>query len=475
MSQHDALLQQAWKIHQEGRVTEAEKVYRDVLQKEPRNANAWCYWGIAMHDLKQYAKAVQAYENALKLQPVFPIVWNNMGNSLRYLGRIADADMAFDKAIEQSPKYFNAFRNRGTLHAWTGRIDLAFEYYNQALQLNPTDAELHRNLGVIHLLQGNFREGWSEYRRRWDCVEAIQQPYRKPKWTGQDIAGKTILLYAEQGLGDTLHFVRFAGELRKRGAKVIAHVQPQLLAILQNYEGIDALVPTSLVVEMPFDYHCSFIDVADVLKIDSTNIPADVPYLKVPENLVAYWKAALNKALPEGLTRIGINWQGNPDHQADMFRSFPLSAMIPLADIDNSLLMSLQKGHGTEQLRKWNQKKTIYCLPDSVDSTSGAFMDTAAILQNLDWVVTSDTALAHLAGAFGVRTCLVLGFTPDWRWLQYRSDSPWYPTLRLFRQTEIGKWDDVLKEVASYIRENAAGSEDRGDADMGKSVSTERN
>jgi len=452
MPSTEETLANAWNVHQRGNPGQAEQIYRGVLQKEPNNANAWCYWGIAMHDLRQYDRAVQAYENAIRIQPQFPIALNNMGNSLRYLGRVADADAAFQKALDQSPKYFNALRNRGTLHAWTGRIDLAFDYYYQAMKLNQTDAELHRNLGVIHLLQGNFKEGWKEYRYRWQCTEAIQHPYSQPKWNGQPLDGKRVLLYAEQGLGDTLHFIRFANELKKLGARTIAHIQPQLLAILQSCRGIDEMVPNTFRVESSFDYHCSLIDVADVLNIDATNIPASVPYLQASPNLVQYWRGVMANSLPKARLRIGINWQGNPDHQADMFRSFPLQSMVPLAEIEGVQLIRLQKGKGSEQVSRWNHAQRIYCLPEEVDQTSGAFMDTAAILQELDVVVTSDTALAHLAGALGVKTCVVLGFTPDWRWLQYRSDSPWYPTVRLFRQTEIGDWSSTLEEVAESLR-----------------------
>jgi Flp pilus assembly protein TadD len=461
MPSTEEILQQAWQVHQRGNPSKAEQVYRSVVEKEPRNANAWCYLGIAMHDLKQYAQAVRAYENAIKLQPQFPIALNNMGNSLRYLGRVADADAAFQKALDQSPKYFNALRNRGTLHAWTGRIDLAFEYYHQAMQLNPNDAELHRNLGVIHLLQGNFAEGWREYRYRWQCAEAIQHAYRQPKWSGEPLEGKTILLYAEQGLGDTIHFVRFAKELKKLGAKTIVHIQPQLLAILQSCKGIDELIPNSLRVESPFDYHCSLIDVADVMQIDATSIPCEIPYLTASPNLVQYWQSAWSRSLPHARIRIGIHWQGNADHQADMFRSFPLQCMLPLEKIEGVQLVSLQKGNGTEQLRTWPGKETIFCLPEDVDTTSGAFMDTAAIMRQLDYVVTSDTSIAHLAGALGVQTCIVLGFTPDWRWLQLRPDSPWYPTIRLFRQTEIGEWTTVLQEVANYISNQPTSSDTR--------------
>jgi tetratricopeptide (TPR) repeat protein len=444
-------LNQAWQVHQRGDVAAAKKVYVDVLDREPSNPIAWCYLGIALHDQRQFAEAVAAYERAIRLMPKFPIALNNMGNSLRYLGRVDEADAAFQRAIDLQPGYFNAYRNRGTLHAWTGRIDLAFRYYAEAKKLQPEDAELHRNLGVIHLLQGDFQRGWEEYRYRWKCKEAIPTRYHQPKWTGQDLRGKTLLLYGEQGLGDAIHFIRFTRVLKDMGAKPIVHVQPQLLALFQGCQGIDAIIPTSFRVEQPFDYHCSLIDVADVLKIDTTNIPDQVPYIQLPENLIGYWKRQLGTLLPKSRFRVGLVWQGNPDHQADMFRSFALRELEPLSDLVDVEWVSLQFGKGSEQLDQWRGAKPIHRLPEDLDRSGGAFMDTASILHHLDWIVTSDTSMAHLSGALGRPTLLMLGYTPDWRWLLDRADSPWYPTMRLFRQTKIGDWASVAHQVRDAL------------------------
>ena len=388
----------------------------------------------------------------MSLQPNFPIALNNMGNSLRYLGRVQEADNAFQKALDLTPDYFNAYRNRGTLHAWTGRVDLAFKYYYQAMQINPADAELHRNLGVIHLYQGNFKEGWREYDYRWKCTDAIQYFYKQPKWLGEPLEGKTVLLYCEQGLGDTIHFIRFAKVLKDRGAKTIVHVQPPLLALLQGCKGIDYLIPNSLKIDQPFDYHCSLLDVAAVLQIDDTNIPDAVPYIEVQKSLLDYWRGVLTRELPPAKLRVGLVWQGNPDHQADLFRSVPLNVLTPLADIEGIQLISLQRGAGTEQLKAWKGSKIIYCMPESIDQTSGAFMDTSAILDLVDVIVTSDTSMAHLAGALARPTCVMLGYTPDWRWLQNRQDSPWYPTSHLFRQKTIGEWSPVVSEIAKKLQ-----------------------
>ena len=451
MSDSNQKLVAAWKTHQRGDIPAARKVYEEIAAKEPNNPNAWCYLGIALHDQRDYAGAVEAYEKAIALQPEFPIALNNLGNSLRYLGRIEESDRRFQQAIDLRPDYFNAFRNRGTLHAWTGRVDLALKYYADAMRLNPKDAELHRNLGVINLLQGNFELGWKEYRHRWQCAEAIKHPYTQPKWTGQELQGKTILLYSEQGLGDTIHFIRFAKLLRERGARTIVHGQAQLLALLQGCSGISSLIPSTWKVEEGFDYHCSLIDVADVLGIHADIIPSDVPYIRIPENLVGYWKRQLGQILPPAKHRIGLVWQGNPDHQADMFRSFPLDSLEPLCKLDDVQLVSLQFGRGSEQVQRWKGSKPIYTLPQDIDRSSGAFMDTAAILHHLDWIVTSDTSLAHLAGALARPTVLMLGFTPDWRWLLDRDDTPWYPTMRLVRQKRIGEWRSVAEEATAFL------------------------
>jgi hypothetical protein len=259
------------------------------------------------------------------------------------------------------------------------------------------------------------------------------------------------LLYAEQGLGDTIHFVRYAKILQEQGARTIVHAQAPLMALLQGCPGISTLLPNTWPIDQPFDYHCSLIDAADVLGTNLSNIPGQVPYLNPPASLVGYWKRQLDQLLPPAKRRIGLVWQGNPDHQADMFRSFPLSSLEPLSQLDDVQLVSLQFGKGSEQIQQWKGSKPIHALPEQVDRTSGAFMDTAAILHHLDWIVTSDTSMAHLAGALARPTLVVLGFTPDWRWLLDRDDSPWYPSLRLVRQQRIGEWDSVGKQAADFL------------------------
>ncbi|MDZ4848585.1 MAG: tetratricopeptide repeat-containing glycosyltransferase family protein [Pirellulaceae bacterium] len=448
----DEFLQSAWKVHQSGGVAQAHQMYRQVIEKIPHHANAWCYLGIALHDLRRYREAIEAYEKAIAINPHFPIAFNNMGNSLRYDYRPEEAEQAFQKALAFDPNYLSAHKNRGTLHAWQGNYDLALESYAQAKKLSPEEAETHRNLGVIYLLKGDFKRGWPEYRWRWKCAEASQVNYLQPKWTGESLSSKTILLYSEQGLGDAIHFIRFAAVLQERGARVIVHGPPALTALLRKCRGIDAYVPNSLPIEQPFDYHCSLLDVADLLSIDDSNIPMPKGYLQPPEYLMGYWKQWLQSNAPMGL-RVGLVWQGNRDHMADIFRSFPLKTYERLGKIDGIQFISLQQGYGVEQIKEWTGIKPLIELPEGTDVSSGAFMDTAAIVSQLDLVITSDTSMAHLAGALGRPAWVLLNKMPDWRWLLDRDDSPWYSSLRLFRQSEQGNWADVAAQVELQLKE----------------------
>lgn len=442
-------LQQGWAIHQQQRFAEAESIYRDVLKRAPSSANAWCYLGIALHDQRLYQAAVDAYQRALALQPEFPIALNNLGNSLRYVRRIEEADACFQKAIDLKPDYVNAYKNRGTLHVWNGGLERGLACYEQAMKLNPNDAELHRNLGVIYLLQGRFEEGWREYRWRWRVGDLHRPKLSAPVWDGSDPQGKTLLLSAEQGLGDTIHFVRLARLLRQRGTKTVVYCQPQLLALLQNSPDLGAIYPNSLKLEQSIDWHCSLLDVADLLELDAQSIPSQVPYIQPAAHLTRYWSSRFSRT--PSIRRVGIAWQGNPDQQADMYRSIPLSYFEPLASVPRVELVSLQQGHGCEQLQNWKGAHPITVFDSNFDQSSGAFMDSAAVIKQLDLVITCDTAIGHLAGSMAVPTWIALGYTPDWRWLLHRDDSPWYPTVRLFRQASIGDWSSVFKLIVSQL------------------------
>ncbi len=223
------------------------------------------------------------------------------------------------------------------------------------------------------------------------------------------------------------------------------------MSLIRKAKGIDVFVPSSLQIEQPFDYHCSLLDVADVIKTDASNIPAAEGYLQAPEYLLGYWKQWL-ESLPVAKKRVGLVWQGNRDHQADKFRSFSLSVYDTISKIEGIQFISLQQGYGAEQCKLWKGARPLIQLPEGTDQSSGAFMDTAAIVEQLDLVITSDTSMAHLCGALGRPAWVLLNKMPDWRWLLDREDSPWYRSLRLFRQNVQGDWGSVAQRVTVELQ-----------------------
>lgn len=434
-------------LHQSGHLDQAEAIYDRVIEGHPKNADAWIYRGIAYFDRHDFSASIDAYKRALAIRRTDPVAWNNLGNALRMVGEIDEADACFETALNQRPGYLSALKNRGTLWVWAGEIERGLRWYAEGLRSNPDDAELHRNVGVIELLRGNFDRGWREYRWRWRMPGLTRPNTAAPPWRGEDLCGRSILLFAEQGLGDTIQFVRAVGLLADRGARVHLLVPPKLLALLTSVEGAEALHLDADLAPAT-DYQASLIEVFDRLhETEGRMLHAATAdgYLRVSDELVAHWGKRLAVRFGDQ-RRIGINWQGNPTHHADIYRSVPLRAFAPLA-AEGHRLISLQFGFGTEQRLSCPFADQIDCLPEDVDDAGQAFTDTAAILPHLDEIVTTDTALAHLAGAVGVRVTVLLGKVPDWRWGLSGDRTPWYPTMRLIRQRDLGDWSSVMADV----------------------------
>ncbi len=451
------LLAQAWKLHQAGDIQLAIDVYKHVLSHAPRNADAMVFLGIAFFDQRRFAQSEQCYRDAISLQPHFPVAWNNLGNSLRMQGKIEEAEQALAMALSQQPGYLSALKNRGTLWVWAGEVERGLQWYSEGLKIDPQNAELHRNLGVIHLLLGNDSVGWNEYRWRWGMPGTYRPPAIAPVWQGEELAGRSILIYPEQGRGDAIQFVRVASVLKKAGAAAV-YVQcaEEMMPLFSSVPGIDLLLPSGSAIP-PIDFQGSFLDVVDFwyqsrreLPYESDLISPGAGYLHVDDRKVSEWRAWLNERIPNGM-RIGINWQGNPEHHADVYRSFPLEVLRPLLKIPNSTLVSLQFGFGSYQLESCSFTDSIVKLSPSLDRNGGAFADTAAILKNLDYVVTSDTAIAHLAGALGIKVIVMLGKIPDWRWRTEGDQTAWYPTMTLVRQSKLGEWGDVVDRLVKSI------------------------
>jgi Tfp pilus assembly protein PilF len=455
-------LQSAWALHQQGDVKAAQTIYQEVIDRFPQSANAWIYLGIALFDTRRFAESVDAYRRSIRLRDPSPIAWNNLGNSYRMLGQVDEADRCFEVSLKQQPGYLSAIKNRGTLWIWTGEIERGLQWYQKGLSIDPANVELHRNLGVIYLLQQDFDRGWDEYRWRWK-EPGLYRPSVSPRtmhWTGQPLDGKRILLYPEQGLGDAIQFVRVANDLRHRGAAVVLHCDSKLVPLFSSAPGRSELTSQSYPPPMT-DFHVSMIEAVDVLYQRDRRIAygeeVSAGYLRVSDPLVDYWKRWLDKVVvPEPSVRkelrIGINWQGNRQHHADVYRSLPLKELECLSEVSAVRLINLQFGDGIDQLEDCPFSDSIIRLPSDIDVDGGAFTDTAAIVRNLDAVITSDTALAHLAGSIGTRTLLLLGKVPDWRWSLAGETTPWYPSMELFRQARIGDWGSVMRAVFDRVR-----------------------
>jgi hypothetical protein len=442
-------LQQGWAHHQKKQLDQAEELYRKALEVEPQNANAHCYLGILHFDRKNFQESIAAYQQALQIQPTFPIAWNNLGNSLRHVGQPEAAEIAFLQAIAQKPDYVNAHKNRGTLHVWEGKVELAKECFRNALNLGPADPELLRNMGIIELLQGNYREGWPLYRHRWNVGDLNRPNIAAPVWQGEDPQGKTFLLYPEQGLGDTIQFVRTARWLKNRGARTIVQCQPALVGLLKSCAGIDQLITTSEMTTLPIDYQASLIDVADRLTFLTGEVPTESPYLKVPQELIDYW--GNNFASYKDQPRVALVWSGNPNHSADHYRSTTIEALAPLGQLSGIHWISLQLGVSPTEASRWRGRNPLMVLEGNIDKRHGAFMDTAAILHHVDLLISVDTSVAHVAGSLGVPTWLALNHVPDWRWQRDQPNTVWYPQHRLFRQERPRDWQSVFTAMRDTL------------------------
>lgn len=442
-------LNRGWQIHQAGAHGDAERIYRKVLAREPGNANAWCYLGMACHDQDRWDEAVECYKQALQLQPTFPIAYNNLGNTLRLQRKLSAAVAAFDEAIRQRPGYVNAYKNKGTALLWEGELEGAEAAYREALRFAQDDAEVLKNLGVIELLTGRFVEGWRNYEQRFRAVPNALPQVRAPRWDGSPLAGRTILLAAEQGLGDTLHFARYAPWLAQReSCRVILYCQPALIPLLGTMAGVTQLAPNNALAPA-CDVWAPLVSVPGLVgHVRPEDFPADVPYLRPSEERLKAWSDEIRGW---GGVKVGIVWQGNAKFQADRYRSVPLALFEALGRLHGVTLVSLQKGAGEEQLDAIGGRFDVVPLGARLDQSGGAFLDTAAVMRQLDLVITTDTSTVHLAGALGVPVWVVLSKIPDWRWLLQVDRSAWYPTARLFRQERIGDWEDVFRRVAAAL------------------------
>jgi tetratricopeptide (TPR) repeat protein len=433
-----------------GQFEAAQASYQQALRLEPVYAEAHNNLGVILQKQGQIEDAVANYQQALYHKPDFAEAHNNLGNVLQEQGQLAEAQASLQQALRLKPDYAEAHNNLGVVLQEQGQLAEALASYQEALRLQPDYAKAHVNLGVAWLLRGNFEQGWPGYEWRWQCKEYSLRRFPQPPWDGSPLQGQTILLWAEQGLGDTLQFIRYAPLVQARGGCVLLACQPPLLPLLSHCLGIDRLLPLGSALPR-FDVWASLMSLPGMLGTSLATIPAPVPYLFADAELVGQWRQELSSI---SAFKIGIAWDANPKlRRFNQKRCIPLAEFAPLGRWDGVCLFSLQKGPGAEQLRMLGGQFLVTDLGSRLDEGSGAFMDTAAVMQSLDLVITADISIAHLAGGLGVPVWVALPFASEWRWLREREDSPWYPSMRLFRQQERGNWTGVFERIAAALRQ----------------------
>jgi tetratricopeptide (TPR) repeat protein len=468
-------------LSQQGRAEDAAAAYQEALRLRPTYAEAHNNLGLALRDLGRTEPSLASFREAVRLRPAYAEAHKNLGNALAKEGRLEEAlasvreavrlkpnhadshnslgnvltdlgrlDEALDclrEALRLAPESPEALNNLANLHMKAGRLDEALACYDRTLALRPDYPLARANRGQTLLLAGDFDRGWADYESRYRCKEYALPPLLQPLWNGEPLEGKRILLYGEQGLGDTLHFVRYAPLVKARGAAVTVGCPASLIPLLSSCPGIDYLVGETTV-GPTYDYYAPLLTLPRILGTRLDSVPAAVPYMSAEPTRVEAWRDRLASA---GRFKVGMCWRGNTRNPYNRHRALPPEQFAMLGRVPGVRLVCLQRDATPEELRQAAGQVELFHPGDHWDE-DGAFLDTAAVMRNLDLVVSADTSLAHLAGALAVPVWVALPYAPDWRWFLGREDSPWYPTMRLFRQAEWGRWDDVFDRMATALR-----------------------
>jgi tetratricopeptide (TPR) repeat protein len=431
-----------------GDYVKAEGEYRILTSLQPTRAELWCNLGRTLLAQGRRAEAVASLEEGIRHSPGLAELHYNLGLALLGDNQFAQAIACFERTVAIRADFSEGWIILGRVRLWSGDVEGAVISFKRALSLDPNDAEAHGALGLALLTKGDLQEGWAEYEWRWRAPS--YQPMRTfpgALWDGKPLdEGQTLLLHSEQGFGDAIQFVRYARLLAQRGQRVIVECQRELVRLFQSLEGIPIYARNEALPEA--DAHCPMVSVP--LRVGTTleNIPAEVPYLAAEPAAAAHWRERL-ATLPSGL-RVGLVWAGNPGRKADDTRSLTLEQLSRLFTVPGVTWINLQKGTAGGQARP-----SDVVLHDFTSELAD-FADTAALVSNLDLIIAVDTAVAHLAGALAIPAWVLLPLGDVWRWMRDRSDSPWYPTLRLFRQTAPGDWNSVVDEVADTLRAKVA-------------------
>ncbi|MBC7859932.1 MAG: glycosyltransferase family protein [Burkholderiaceae bacterium] len=427
------------------RFDDALRAYQSALRINPEHQAALSNCGSTLQEMQRHGEAIAFFERALRVKPDYAEALSNLGNSLIALKRPEEALIVLDRALELNQAYVAALFNRANALQYLNRPDEAILSYRRALLIDPGHVDANFNDGVCRLLNGDFENGFRQYEWRWrkEAYLPLKQEFGAHLWLGApDLQGKTILVYSEQGLGDTIQFCRYVKLLAGLGAKVIVRVQPALKSLLSGLPGAQQVLGTGEALPA-FDFHCPLMSLPLAFQTRLDTVPAEPSYLAADPARVAAWQAKLG---PKTLPRIGLAWAGSAGHDNDAARSIPLLTLMRLVG-ENAQYVSIQKDLGAlDRLLLARQSALLHFAEAQTD-----FAETAALIANLDLVVTVDTSVAHLAAAMGKPVWILLPWAPDWRWMLERADSPWYPSATLVRQPKAGDWDSVLARVAAQI------------------------
>jgi tetratricopeptide (TPR) repeat protein len=429
------------------RIEAALGCYERAIALKPDYFTAHYNRGNALFALGRASEALESYDRALALAPSHPDILINRGNALLRLGRTAEALASYEQALALAPASAEAANNRGNALVAMGEVAQALASFDTALALDPAKADAVYNAGMARLALGDFADGWAQYEARWNVSQFVPQRrnFTPPLWLGREpLDGKTILLHAEQGFGDTLQFVRYVPRVAARGARVLLEVQAPLKSLLAATPGIAAIFAGGEPLPA-FDYQCPLMSLPLAFGTALATIPADVPYVGAPPDRAARWRARL-AAVPR--PRIGLVWSGRPTHINDRNRSIAPHRLLPLLADPHAAFVGLQRDVRPEDEAVLRAHARIL----DIGSELIDFADTAAAIAELDLVISVDTAVVHLAGAIGKPVWILLPHAVDFRWMYGRDDSPWYPSARLFRQTRAGDWDDVVARVGCALK-----------------------
>lgn len=430
-----------------GELLSAVAKYRKAIAIDPNMGAAHNNMGNALRDLKRYPEAIDAFQKVLDLDPDLPQGHYNLGGVFRLIEDFPSAVQHFSKAIQILPTYSDAWNNLALTCKNMGDFDRALLYFNRALQIDPDLAIARWNRSFVHFLQDNWKAGWTDFEIRFDLPQRraiYPHRIRGRRWDGLPIPQKTLLVHDEQGLGDTFQFIRWLPWAKARCGRLVFETRPEIIPLIENTLGIDEIVERSpdKAPNMPFEAYIPLMSIPRLINLSPDRLTDWAPYIEAPEAKVAQWKSRL----PDGKLRVGIVWAGRPEHGNDANRSSGIDALSPLFRNSSIQFVGLQKGPAEHQLDAFSFSNVT-----NLGSELNSFLDTAAILAQLDLLITVDTSVAHLAGAMGRPVWVMIPFIPDWRWGVHGHHTPWYPTMKLFRQTRPKDWNAVIEHIAAEL------------------------